>query len=116
MSTLLDALREWGCDVDGALERFMGDETLYQACLHSVMEDKNFDGLLEMLNQRDVKQAFEHAHTLKGVLANMGLTPMYDIVVRLVEPLRVGNDENLLPVCGELFAAKEKLGMLLEMA
>lgn len=114
MSTLLEALKEWGCDVDGAMERLMGDEGLYQTCLHSVMEDKNFAGLCDALNQRKVEQAFEYAHTLKGVLANMGLTPMYDTVVQIVEPLRKGNDENLLPVCEELLQEKEKLGKLLE--
>jgi len=46
----------------------------------------------------------------------MGLTPMYDIVVRIVEPLRAGSDEDLLPVCEELLQAKEKLGSLLETA
>ncbi|MDY6296345.1 MAG: Hpt domain-containing protein, partial [Schwartzia succinivorans] len=35
--------------------------------------------------------AFRHAHTLKGLTANMGLTPLYDLVVKIVEPLREGN-------------------------
>ena len=44
----------------------------------------------------------------------MGLTPMYDIVVRIVEPLRAGSDENLLPVCDELIQSKKMLGKLIE--
>jgi len=58
MSTLMEALRVWGCDVDGAMERFMGDEGLYHTCLHSVMADQNFAGLKDALNDRDVKRAF----------------------------------------------------------
>lgn len=116
MSTLLEELKSWGCDVDGAMERFINDEGLYRMCLGSVMEDKNFDGLLEALHQHNIKTAFEHAHTLKGVLANMGLTPMYDIIVRIVEPLRAGSDENLLAICDELMQSKRKLGSLLEAA
>lgn len=114
MSTLLDELKDWGCDVDGAMERFMGDEELYRICLHSVLSDKSFGGLCEALQRNDVDEAFDHAHTLKGVLANMGLTPMFDITVRIVEPLRAGNSENLLPVCEELMQAKDRLGKLLE--
>lgn len=114
MSALLDELKSWGCDVDGAMERFIDDEELYCMCLGSVMEDENFGGLRTALLQHDVKNAFEHAHTLKGVLANMGLTPMYDIIVQIVEPLRAGSDENLLPILDELMQAKEKLGRLLE--
>lgn len=116
MSALLEELRSWGCDVDGALERFINDEGLYRMCLGSVMEDKNFEDMLDALHRHDIKMAFEHAHTLKGVLANMGLTPMYDIIVRIVEPLRAGTDENLLEICEELMQAKGKLGELLENA
>ena len=40
---------------------------------------------------KDVKAAFEAAHKLKGVSANMGITPVNDIVNDLVEELRAGN-------------------------
>ena len=36
--------------------------------------------------------AFEAAHTLKGVTGNMGLTPLYDAVCTIVEPLRTRED------------------------
>ena len=60
------------------------------------------------------RQAFECAHTLKGMLANMGLTPLYDIVVRIVEPLRAGETAGLLPACDELLAARDRLNTLLK--
>ena len=60
------------------------------------------------------RQAFECAHTLKGMLANMGLIPLYDIVVRIVEPLRAGEPAELLPVCDELLAARDRLNTLLK--
>lgn len=109
MTALLDALKDWGCDIDGALERFVGDEELYVTCLHSVLTDKAFFGLGEALKKGEMKEAFGYAHTLKGVLANMGLTPMFDISVRIVEPLRAENDENLMPIYEELLQAKDKL-------
>lgn len=112
-STLLKALRDWNCDVNGALERFVGDEELYKTCLHSVMADEAFVGLGGALERREIKEAFDYAHTLKGVLANMGLTPMYDITVRIVEPLRAGVSEGLMPIYEELMQAKEYLGTLL---
>lgn len=106
---LLEELKNWGCDIDGALERFVGDEDLYRTCLYTVLSDKAFDGLGETLRAGQVKEAFDYAHTLKGVLANMGLTPMYDITVRIVEPLRAGNGEGLLPIYEELLQAKSVL-------
>lgn len=113
MSALLDALKDWGCDIDGALERFVGDEELYVICLNKVLSDQAFVGLGEALKKGETKEAFDSAHTLKGVLANMGLTPMYDIAVRIVEPLRMEADENLMPVYEELLQAKNKLEALI---
>lgn len=109
---LLDKLRNWGCDVDGALERFVGDEDLYKMCLNTVLEDKAFAGLGETLRASQTKEAFDHAHTLKGVLANMGLTPMFDITVRIVEPLRTGDTDGLLSIYEELLESKELLARM----
>ena len=43
----------------------------------------------------DTATAFDAAHTLKGVLANVGLTPLYNTTVEIVEPLRVGCTDNV---------------------
>ncbi len=74
MAALMDELRARGCDVEGALTRFL----------------PAFSALDEALKAKDAETAFRHAHTLKGLTANMGLTPLYDIVVKIVEPLRGG--------------------------
>lgn len=109
---LLEELKNWGCDIDGALERFVGDEELYKTCLYTVLSDKAFEGLGEALRTGQVREAFDYAHTLKGVLANMGLTPMYDVTVRMVEPLRAGNADGLLPVYEELLQTKSVLAAM----
>lgn len=114
MSSLLQKLADWGCDVDGAMRRFLGEEELYHSCLRTVINDKAFGALGEALASGDTREAFNHAHTLKGVLANMGLTPMFDIVVKIVEPLRAGQNTDLMPYYQELLAANEKLKLLLE--
>ena len=33
MEELFDSLKNWGCDVDGALARFIGDRELYRSCV-----------------------------------------------------------------------------------
>ena len=84
MNEVLEGLNAWGCDLEGALERFLGDEKLYQSCLPMVVEDESFDGLKEALAADERKKAFDCAHTLKGVFANMGITPMFETVVKIV--------------------------------
>jgi chemotaxis protein histidine kinase CheA len=56
---------------------------------------------------KNVKAAFESAHTLKGLAANMGLDSMLDIVVELVEPLRNGMIDGLSPTYERLIAEKK---------
>lgn len=116
MEPLMEELRTWGCDVEGAMERFLEDEELYYSCLKMVSEDAALEKLAEQLKAGEAEAAFDSAHTLKGVIANVGLTPMFDIIVRLVEPLRAGQIENLLPVYEELMQANDYLKKLLEKA
>ncbi len=90
MSKLTEELSNHGCDMKVALERFLGDEDFYEKCLREMLNDSSFEELGKAIEANDVKAAFESAHTLKGLAANMGLDPMLDIVVELVEPLRNG--------------------------
>lgn len=113
MDEIWSALEAWGCDRQGALERFVGDEDLYAACLESVTTDENYGKLGKALEAGDIESAFDCAHTLKGVLANLGLIPLYEIAVRIVEPLRAGDGENLKEPYEELVAANERLKEIL---
>ena len=114
MEPLMRELKAWGCDTEGALERFLDDVSFYQSCLGMVAEDPGFEALGKALKEEQVSEAFDCAHTLKGVLANAGLTPMYDITVRIVEPLRAGNMQNLMPAYEELLISRAYLKQLLK--
>lgn len=115
MKTIFQTLEEWGCDVDGALDRFLEDEELYMTCLKTVISDTAFEKLGMALDEKKVSEAFDYAHTLKGVFANLGLTPMFTIVENIVEPLRGGSAENLQGVYEELLASNEHLKSILGM-
>jgi len=96
MEKVLDDLKRWGCNVEETIERFAGDVELFVMLLPSMAEDGNFDKLGACLSAQDVRGAFECAHALKGVLANMGLTPMQEVAVRIVEPLRGGSMDGVV--------------------
>ncbi len=95
MSKKLEKLRNWGCDVDGALERMLDDEECLESCIDLVIEDENFKLLGDAILNNECKPAFEYAHALKGVLANVGLTPMYDVIFGIVEKLRADDMKGL---------------------
>lgn len=107
--TIIEELKNWGCDVEDAMTRFLDDEEFYVTCLYTMVQDPAYGRLGEALRAGDVQEAFEQAHTLKGVLSNMGLTPIYEIVIQLVEPLRNGNGDNLMPIYEKLLMANERL-------
>ena len=113
MEEVFKKLEEWGCDVEGALERFFDDKDLYMTCLEMVITDSNFDKLGVALEEKNVLEAFDCAHTLKGVFANLGLTPMFSIVVTIVEPLRGGLAYNLNENYEKLLASNEQLKCIL---
>lgn len=114
MEAIFEELELWGCDIDGAMGRFLDDKELYLTCLDTVITDKAFGTLGVALAEKNVSGAFDSAHTLKGVFANMGLTPMFRIVECIVEPLREGMIEDLLPDYHRLLEANEYLKDILE--
>ncbi len=88
MSKLTDQLRAHGADMDGAMNRLLGDEELYAMCFGLFLEDGAFAALGTALDAGDRAAAFDAAHSLKGVAGNLGLTRIYQLSGQLVEPLR----------------------------
>lgn len=88
MSVMQEFFLAYGADYDKTMRRFMGNEALYHRLLPKLFQDNTLQKLGEALATNNWKCAFEAAHTLKGVVANLGLTPLYDAVCVIVEPLR----------------------------
>mgnify|MGYP003585493441 CR=1 FL=1 len=92
---LYNQLTNWGADVSKARERLLEDDELYVSCLIKFAEDENFALLDSCMEKGDLKGAFDHAHAIKGVAGNLGLTPLFNAASQLVEPLRNGAAQSL---------------------
>ena len=91
-------LIEAGIDVDGALERFMGNDVLLEKLLKKFVEDTNYDSLLTCTaGACNGEDAFKAAHTLKGVCGNLSMTTLYELFSKQTELFRSGK-------LGEAFA------------
>lgn len=90
MSDFRDKFEAYGGDYEDTMKRFMGSEPTYLRILKMLLQDENMGKLEQALAEGDLAAGFEAAHTLKGVSANLGLTPLCRSVCRIVEPLREG--------------------------
>ena len=88
MNNMNDILSDYGVNLSEVMERFVDDEELYLDCLYSFLDDPNFEELEKSIQNKDYEAAFNYAHTLKGVTSNLGLAPLLQVIVEIVEALR----------------------------
>lgn len=88
MREFREIFNAYGADYRATMVRFMGNEKMYLKFLDMLFQDNNLRKLGDALKSGDTNSAFDAAHTLKGVVGNMGLTPLYEAVCVIVEPLR----------------------------
>ena len=81
-------LEENGADVETTLKRFMGNDAIYQKFLGKFPADPNYANLGSNIEAGAFEEAYKCAHALKGVVGNLGLTPIFNKVSALVEELR----------------------------
>lgn len=84
----IQQLAKFGADTDKALARCMNMPDLYLRLVGMMAQDTHLAGLRAALDEHDVDKAFEEVHALKGVLANLELTPVLTPVTEITEMLR----------------------------
>lgn len=73
-----------------------------QDALNKFLSTINLSTLSEALKNKDLETAFKEAHSLKGVAGNLLLTPLFNVLVEMVEPLREKKDMDYLPLFNKL--------------
>lgn len=96
--TIKEFYRITESDYEDVMRR-LGKESLVQMFVQKLSEDKNYERMKQALRDGDLREAFERAHTLKGIAGNLGLKRLYEAVFLLVENLRnnvTGEDRELV--------------------
>ena len=88
MKEFFEKIKAYGFERKAVMERFINDEEFYVECFSQVLNDIAFDDLGKFLEMDDKKEAFDCAHSLKGIVSNIGLTVLYDKIYQIVEILR----------------------------
>lgn len=111
--TFWDVLKDKGVNVDKALERMKGNKEAYKSFLVEFFEDPDFEALKESIGENNAKDAFDYAHGLKGMAANLGLDEVYNALSVLVEILRQGSLNGAQEAYEQVMEACEMVTVLL---
>lgn len=79
---------ESGFDYDDAVYRFLGNEQMYHKFLKKLLEDTCYEQIVQGVTDCSASSVFTSAHTLKGVAANLGITPVQQLASQITEATR----------------------------
>lgn len=85
---LILELKACGMDYDGTLHRFLNKQDMLCRFLKKFLDDESYLQLIESVQEKDYGKAFQCAHTLKGVTANLGIESVREHVSEITELLR----------------------------
>lgn len=108
----IEKLKAFGANTEEGLGRCMGNEALYLRLVATIPAEKNFDKLKTSIESNNLDEAFDAVHALKGVLGNLALTPMFDMAVKITEPLRNRTTMDYSGMVSELLNLRDKLSEL----
>ena len=109
----LEDLRAFGANVDEGLQRCVNNEDFYLKMIQKAIGDNSFEDLEKTIEEKDLDQAFEIAHALKGVLANLSLTPLCEPVSEIVERFRNRTDTDYSSYIEKIKVKKAELENLI---
>ncbi len=112
--SMVDELKELGANVDEAMQRFMNNAALYEKMLKKLPNMMKGTQVMEAIEAGNIDGAIETAHTLKGVLGNLSITPLYEAYTDIVALLRQNDTEKAKSVLEGSFPVEEKVVACIE--
>lgn len=109
-------LRELYNDIGGDYEQVIGrlggarGEKLLHKLICMLPKDSNMELLSCAIKEKDYESAFRAAHTYKGIVLNLGISPLVEIVKELTEQLRgERNEDQIMSLFQELECWNKKV-------
>ena len=110
----MENLKAYGADVAEGLGRCLNNEEFYISLIMSIIPDTRIEELEAAIAAEDLDKAFEIAHALKGMYANLALTPLTIPVTEATELLRSRTHTDYSGCIAELKKQKAALNALME--
>lgn len=110
----IEGLKELGANTDEGLTRCLNNESFYLRLVGMAAQDDKFEALGEAIKENDLDKAFEHAHALKGVLANVSLTNVLEPVAEITEDLRARKEKDYTELLDKISTEIAKVRALMD--
>ncbi|MBR3147273.1 MAG: Hpt domain-containing protein [Eubacterium sp.] len=110
----IEALNELGANTKEGMERCLNNEEFYLRLVKMAVMDDGFEKLKDAVEAKDLDEAFERAHALKGVIGNVSLTNIFIPIQEITEELRARLDINYTEILGRIFTELEKVRSLVD--
>lgn len=104
-----EELKSLGINLDEALERFMGKQSLYDRMLSKLPKAVKDYQVMECFVAGDYGTAVENAHTLKGVTGNLSVIPLYNAYTEIVNLLRADKPDQAQKILEDIIPVQEKI-------
>ena len=86
----LSELANRGVNLEEAMDRFMNNEQMYVKYIMQLPKDNTYTVLVQSLNEQNIQEAFEAAHRLKGITANLAMWKINEKLKLVVDNLKKG--------------------------
>lgn len=106
--TLTEEMGLLGADIDDAMKRFNGKTSFYEKMLKKLPAAIESNPVQSFLDAGDYTTATANAHTLKGVMGNLSVTPLYTAYTTIVNDLRANEPEKAKELLMETLPIQEK--------
>jgi len=108
----INDLIAFGADTDEGLRRCLNNEDFYLRMVKKVPGDPNFRKLHDALAAGDQAGAFDAVHVIKGIAANLALTPILAPAVELTEILRARSQADCTALADAIRKGRDELEII----
>ena len=105
----LEKLKEYGADTAEGMGRCMNNEAFYLKMVNMALNDGVFDRMRTAVEGGSVKDIFEAAHAMKGMLGNLSLTPLVKLSSEMTELARAGQEADYAALWEQIRSQREAL-------
>lgn len=92
----LETLKEYGCNIDVGLDRLKGKTDFYKRLISKFPEVIEENECKSLLVNKQIEEAIEKTHLIKGVTANLSFDSLYFSYTKIVDFLRQNNPDSAL--------------------